>query len=115
MSKIRNEDSYTAEHSLNVCILAIAFGRHLGKNETELENLGLCGLLHDVGKMRIPLGVIGIIYESRPNVTSDAAALCLKAGNAVVLRGGSEAINSNLEIVKLFKEVFNQLQPPTFL
>ncbi len=45
-----------------------------------------------VGKMRIPLGTIGIIYESRPNVTADAAALCLKAGNAVVLRGGSEAI-----------------------
>lgn len=61
-----------------------------------------------VGKMRIPLGVIGIIYESRPNVTSDAAALCLKAGNAVVLRGGSESINSNLAIVKLFKEVFNE-------
>ena len=48
------------------------------------------GLL--VGKMRIPLGVIGIIYESRPNVTVDAAALCLKAGNAVILRGGSESI-----------------------
>ena len=51
-----------------------------------------------VGKMRIPLGVIGIIYEARPNVTSDAAALCLKAGNAVILRGGSEAINSNRAI-----------------
>jgi glutamate-5-semialdehyde dehydrogenase len=51
-----------------------------------------------VGKMRIPLGVIGIIYESRPNVTADAAALCLKAGNAVVLRGGSEAIHSNRAI-----------------
>ena len=47
------------------------------------------------GEMRIPLGVIGIIYESRPNVTSDAAGLCLKAGNAVILRGGSEAIHSN--------------------
>jgi glutamate-5-semialdehyde dehydrogenase len=51
-----------------------------------------------VGKMRIPLGVIGIIYEARPNVTADAAALCLKAGNAVVLRGGSEAIHSNRAI-----------------
>lgn len=51
-----------------------------------------------VGKMRVPLGVIGIIYEARPNVTVDAAALCLKAGNAVILRGGSEAINSNLAI-----------------
>ena len=48
-----------------------------------------------VGRMRIPLGVIAIIYESRPNVTVDAAALCVKAGNAVVLRGGSEAIHSN--------------------
>ncbi len=51
-----------------------------------------------VGRMRIPLGVIGIIYESRPNVTVDAAALCVKAGNAVVLRGGSEAIHSNLAL-----------------
>jgi glutamate-5-semialdehyde dehydrogenase len=51
-----------------------------------------------VGRMRIPLGVIGIIYESRPNVTVDAAALCLKAGNAVILRGGSEAIHSNLAL-----------------
>lgn len=48
-----------------------------------------------VGKMRVPIGVIGIIYEARPNVTIDAAGLCLKAGNAVILRGGSEAINSN--------------------
>jgi glutamate-5-semialdehyde dehydrogenase len=57
-----------------------------------------------VGKMRIPLGVIGIIYESRPNVTSDAAALCLKSGNAVVLRGGSEAIHSNLAVAGILKE-----------
>jgi glutamate-5-semialdehyde dehydrogenase len=48
-----------------------------------------------VGRVRIPLGVIGMIYESRPNVTVDAAALCVKAGNAVILRGGSEAIHSN--------------------
>ncbi|MDO6747012.1 HD-GYP domain-containing protein [Gilvimarinus sp. 1_MG-2023] len=54
MTKIRNQDNYTAEHCLNVCILAIAFGRHLGLSEAELETLGLCGLLHDVGKMRIP-------------------------------------------------------------
>ena len=51
-----------------------------------------------VGKMRVPLGVIGIIYESRPNVTVDAAALCLKSGNAAILRGGSESINSNLAL-----------------
>ena len=53
-----------------------------------------------VGKMRVPLGVIGIIYESRPNVTVDAAILCLKSGNATILRGGSEAINSNQAIAK---------------
>jgi glutamate-5-semialdehyde dehydrogenase len=61
------------------------------------------GLL--VGRMRIPLGVIGIIYESRPNVTADAAALCLKSGNAVILRGGSEAINSNLAIALILRGV----------
>jgi glutamate-5-semialdehyde dehydrogenase len=57
-----------------------------------------------VGKMRIPLGVIGIIYEARPNVTADAAALCLKAGNAVILRGGSEAINSNVAIAGILRQ-----------
>ncbi|MDR7868949.1 MAG: glutamate-5-semialdehyde dehydrogenase [Sporomusaceae bacterium] len=51
-----------------------------------------------IAKVRVPLGVIGIIYEARPNVTADAAGLCLKAGNAVILRGGSEAINSNLAV-----------------
>ena len=53
-----------------------------------------------VGRMRIPLGVIGMIYESRPNVTVDAAALCIKAGNSVILRGGSEAIHSNLALAR---------------
>ncbi len=57
-----------------------------------------------VGKMRVPLGVIGIIYEARPNVTADAAGLCLKAGNAAILRGGSEAINSNQAIAACVKE-----------
>jgi glutamate-5-semialdehyde dehydrogenase len=64
------------------------------------------GLL--VGRMRIPLGVIGIIYESRPNVTADAAALCLKSGNAVILRGGSEAIHSNLAIAGILQEVLKK-------
>ncbi|MGD9389741.1 MAG: glutamate-5-semialdehyde dehydrogenase [Thioalkalispiraceae bacterium] len=57
-----------------------------------------------VGKMRVPLGVIGIIYESRPNVTADAAALCLKSGNAAILRGGSEAAHSNQAIATCIKE-----------
>ena len=51
-----------------------------------------------VGQMRVPIGVIGIIYESRPNVTIDAAALCLKSGNASILRGGSEALHSNMAL-----------------
>ncbi len=57
-----------------------------------------------VGRMRVPIGVIAIIYESRPNVTADAAALCLKSGNAVILRGGSEAINSNLAIAQSIRD-----------
>lgn len=61
----------------------------------EISNLGFQPSGIQVGRMRVPLGVIGIIYESRPNVTIEAASLCLKAGNATILRGGSEAINSN--------------------
>src|SRR6218665_397331 len=57
-----------------------------------------------VGKMRVPLGVIGIIYESRPNVTIDAASLCLKSGNATILRGGSEAIHSNRAIATCIQQ-----------
>ncbi|MBF0516563.1 MAG: glutamate-5-semialdehyde dehydrogenase [Nitrospirae bacterium] len=56
-----------------------------------------------VGKMRVPIGVISMIYEARPNVTADAAGLCIKAGNAVILRGGSEAINSNKAIVSILR------------
>ncbi len=55
----------------------------------------------EVGRMRVPIGLIGIIYESRPNVTADSAALCLKSGNAVLLRGGSEAVHSNMAIVEV--------------
>jgi glutamate-5-semialdehyde dehydrogenase len=57
-----------------------------------------------VGRMRVPLGVIGIIYESRPNVTADAAALCLKSGNAVLLRGGSEALGTNRAIARILSD-----------
>ncbi|HBF37701.1 MAG TPA: gamma-glutamyl-phosphate reductase, partial [Firmicutes bacterium] len=53
----------------------------------------------EIGQQRVPLGVVGIIYEARPNVTVDAAGLCLKAGNAVILKGGSEALNSNRILV----------------
>ncbi|MBS1113132.1 MAG: proA [Nitrospirae bacterium] len=61
-----------------------------------------------VGKMRVPIGLIGIIYESRPNVTADAAGLCLKAGNAVILRGGSEALHSNKAIVKVLRDTLKK-------
>ena len=56
-----------------------------------------------VGRMRIPLGVILVIYESRPNVTADVAALCLKSGNAAILRGGSEALHSNRAIAEVLR------------
>jgi glutamate-5-semialdehyde dehydrogenase len=65
-----------------------------------------------VGKMRIPLGVIGIIYESRPNVTSDAAGLCLKSGNSVILRGGSEAFHSNQAIGKILQASLTKVGIP---
>jgi glutamate-5-semialdehyde dehydrogenase len=65
-----------------------------------------------VGKMRVPLGVIGIIYESRPNVTADAAALCLKSGNAAILRGGSEAFHSNQAIAKLIQQGLEEVGLP---
>lgn len=58
----------------------------------------------DIGLIKVPLGVIGIIYESRPNVTADATGLCLKAGNAIILRGGSEAINSNIVIADILHD-----------
>lgn len=61
------------------------------------------GLL--IGQQRVPLGVIGIIYESRPNVTTDAASLCFKSGNAVILRGGKEAFHSNQQLVRILQEV----------
>lgn len=65
-----------------------------------------------IQKVRVPLGVIGIIYEARPNVTADAAALCLKSGNACVLRGGSEALRSNIEIAKLMREAIKEAGLP---
>ena len=65
-----------------------------------------------VGKMRVPLGVIGIIYESRPNVTIDAAALCLKSGNATILRGGKEALHSNQAITRCIQQGLKQVGLP---
>jgi len=81
---------------------------HLGTIEEELVRPN--GLR--VGRMRIPLGVVAMIYESRPNVTADAAALCLKAGNAVILRGGSEAQHSNRAIADALREGLTGSQVP---
>ena len=68
------------------------------------------GLL--IGRKRVPLGVIGAMYESRPNVTIDISALCLKSGNAVILRGGKEAFNSNLALVKLVQQAISRAGVP---
>lgn len=69
---------------------------------------GICAVRRpnglEIQKVRVPLGVIGIVYEARPNVTVDAAGLCLKAGNAVILKGGSEAIHSNLSIISVITQ-----------
>ncbi len=79
----------------------------------EIENLAYQPSGIQVGKMRVPLGVIGIIYESRPNVTPDAAALCLKSGNACILRGGSEAVFSNQAIAKRIEQGLSKAGLPT--
>ena len=77
---------------------------------------GVCSMRRpnglEIQKIRVPLGVIGIIYEARPNVTADAAGLCLKSGNAVILRGGSEALQSNMAIVKVLGEAMERVGIP---
>lgn len=65
-----------------------------------------------IGKMRVPIGVIGIIYEARPNVTGDCAAICLKSGNSVILKGGSEALNSNIAIFKCLRSALSKTSIP---
>ena len=65
-----------------------------------------------IGKKRVPLGVVGIIYEARPNVTADAFGLCFKTGNVVILKGGSDAIHSNIAIVKVIRETLEKLNIP---
>jgi glutamate-5-semialdehyde dehydrogenase len=66
-----------------------------------------------IGQLRVPLGVIGVIYESRPNVTSDSAGICIKSGNAVILRGGSDAINSNIAIGNVLRDALTGSSVPT--
>lgn len=74
MAKVRESSEYTAEHSLNVCILAIVFGRHLGMDQQELQKIGLCGLLHDIGKMRVPAEVL-----NKPGALTDKEMKIMKA------------------------------------
>jgi len=79
----------------------------------EISNMNYRPSGIQLGQMRVPLGVIGIIYESRPNVTADAAGLCLKSGNATILRGGSEAINSNKAVAACIHRGLEQVGLPT--
>lgn len=90
MSKIRDRDSYTSEHCLNVCIMAIAFGRQLGYDENALYDLGICGLLHDVGKMKIPLEIL-----NKPGALTDDEMKIMKRhsvyGRNLLMSAGSGA------------------------
>lgn len=90
------------------CLDVAKFEDPVGATETQWQRPN--GLL--VGKMRIPLGVIAMIYEARPNVTIDAAILCIKAGNAVILRGGSEAINTNKYLCELLQSALAHARLP---
>lgn len=99
LNRLRLTPATIAEMA-DACTFIANMDDPVGAIETQWQRPN--GLL--VGKMRIPLGVIAMIYESRPNVTIDSGILCLKAGNAIILRGGSEAINSNLALAKLLHE-----------
>lgn len=90
------------------CKEVAAFPDPVGATETQWQRSN--GLL--VGKMRIPIGVIAMIYEARPNVTIDASILCIKAGNAVILRGGREAINSNIVLARLLRQALYDADLP---
>ena len=89
LSKIRSQDEYTSEHCLNVCILAIAFGRHLGYGENELKDLGMCGLLHDVGKMKIPPEILNKPGKFTPQ---EAKIMCSHSllGRNMLMSSGSQ-------------------------
>ncbi len=85
----------------------IALDDPLERDERWIRPNGL-----NIEKRRVPFGVIGIIYEARPNVTADAAALCIKSGNAVILRGGSEAVNSNIAVAKVLSDALERAGLP---
>ncbi len=96
MSRMRNEDEYTAEHCLNVCILAIAFGRHLNMREEDLHTLGICGLLHDVGKMRVPNEIL-----NKPDKLTEKEFTIIKAHSIHgrnLLMSSSELPNAAVDV-----------------
>ena len=107
LNRLRLTQATITEMS-EACKFIAAMDDPIGAIETQWQRPN--GML--VGKMRIPLGVIAMIYESRPNVTIDSGILCLKAGNAIILRGGSEAINSNLALAKLLHEALESVGLP---
>ncbi len=78
----------------------------------EIKNMSVRPNGLQIGQQSVPLGVVGIIYEARPNVTCDAAGLCLKSGNAAILRGGSEAIYSNIAIVNILSKAISDANLP---
>lgn len=92
----------------DACLQIASLSDPVGATESQWQRPN--GLL--VGKMRVPLGVIAMIYEARPNVTIDAGCLCLKAGNAVILRGGREALRSNMALVALAREALGEAELP---
>lgn len=96
------------EDMAEACLHVASLPDEIGVIETQWQRPN--GLM--VGKMRVPLGVVAMIFESRPNVTIDAAILCLKAGDAVILRGGSEAIHSNLALTRLLHEALSRAGLP---
>lgn len=131
---VQNSESIISENAKDVLMAkekgtSPAMIDRLCLDEKRIGDMALCvrqvaGLLDPIGelidkwerpnglrieKIRVPMGVIGIIYESRPNVTSDAFSLCFKTGNAVILRGGSDAINSNTAIVKVIREALRMV------
>ncbi len=101
-------DEKIIQEMSDACLYAAQYPHPINVTEEQWQRPN--GLI--VGKMRVPLGVIAIIYESRPNVTIDAAILCLRAGNAVILRGGSEAIHANTALAKLLSKALNEAQLP---
>ncbi len=101
-------DKKVIQEMADACIYAANYPHPINVTEEQWQRPN--GLV--VGKMRVPLGVIAIIYESRPNVTIDAAILCLRAGNAVILRGGSEALHANTALAKLLSKALEQAGLP---